>query len=73
MTDRQKRSLTDRDIQRISELWRSYQALRKLREHALPSTAKGAWIAEAATLQMELIARDLESLFEETYSPELDD
>lgn len=73
MPNQPKRNLTSRDIQKIADLWRRYQSLRSLRKSALASTAKGAWIKEAAQIQMDLIASELESLFEETFAPEMDD
>lgn len=67
---KQRRELTDLDYEKISELWRRNQALRQLRDHSLPSTAKGAWIRDAVELQMELIAQELEALFASTIAAE---
>lgn len=62
-----KRELTSDDLEQISKLWRAYGSVKRLRNQTLPSTAKGAWLREACTVQMELIARELEELFNSTY------
>lgn len=73
MTKQPKRTLSPADEDRIAELWRNWNALRTLREHALPYNAEGAWIREAASQQMDQIASELEAIFEETIAPKMDE
>lgn len=67
MTNPNRRYLTDADLEKIADLWRRYRSLKTLRDTALPPTAEGAWIHEAAEIHMGLIAEELEGLFLETY------
>lgn len=70
MSKRNYRNLTEQDYARIDELWRTYRALKKLRDHSLPPTAKGAWIYEAASIQMAMVADELETIYQETWDPD---
>lgn len=69
MTNKPKRTFADQDVQRIADIWRRIGAFQTLKESALPPTAKGAWIFEAADRELQKLYAELEAFFAETEAP----
>lgn len=67
--DNKKRVLSPEDFETIDAIWMRIGALQRLKENALPPTAHGAWIYEAADHEIHRLIEELDLLFNTTRPP----